>query len=177
MAKVKDVVTIDELASDFDLPSWEDIDELNIDYTLEAGSYAHREAIEEGATEEEAEEAALKAQDEASAEIYRNWHDGVERAAEELFGEHGLELVGRGKKEPYYEYKVIPKESWRDAADRIRETVNGVGYFHFNDLQEFLDSGPYTPRQAVLSHLHLTKDYPAVYGTPSARSIFESGWR
>lgn len=43
---------------------------------------------------------------------------------------------------------------WEDAADKIRETINGVGYFTFYSLREFLESGPYTARQAALSHLH-----------------------
>jgi hypothetical protein len=44
------------------------------------------------------------------------------------------------------------------------EIVNGVGYFHFDNLKDFLDSGPYTPREAVLSHLHWLKDRAEVYG-------------
>jgi hypothetical protein len=173
-----DVRNIDQLAKLFGLPDWDEVDERNVDYRFEAGSYAEREAREDGATEEEAEEAGLKAEQEAQDEVYRNWHSGVEAAAEDLFNAHGLALIGRGKAEPwYYEYKIAPERSWKDAAGKIMDTINGVGYFYFNSLREFLDSGPYTARQAVLEHLGYISDYPEVYGSSSARSIYERAWR
>ena len=61
--------------------------------------------------------------------------------------------------------------------EKIRETINGVGDFHFSSLREFLDSGPYTARQAVLGHLRSIRSYPAVYGGSGAHQMYEQHWR
>lgn len=156
-------INLDQIAKMFGLPEWDDVDERNQHYYYEAAR---------GAEDEEA------AETEARDELFRKWHDAVERVAEDLFGEHGLELDPLGKdKRLAYEYKIIPKVNWNEAANKIRETLNGVGYFHFNDLKEFLRSGPYTAQQAVLSHLGTIADYPAVYGSSSARRIYDAAMR
>lgn len=176
--KLKDVLTIDDLAKMFELPSYESIEEYNLDYISETWSAAYKEAKEQGASEQEAERAAEEAQEEATIDLYRAWHRAVLSAVEPLFRDHGLALTPRGGRERLsYEFKVTPLTSWKDAADRIRETINGVGYFYFKDLDEFLDSGPYTARQAVLAHLGWIASAPEVYGEPSARSRYEQAWR
>ncbi len=136
----------------------------------------------------EDEDEQLKAEEEARDEVYGQWYDAVEHAASKLFEEHGLELQPAGKWHPStyaktkaerrpYDLKIVPSTSWNDAANKIRETVNGVGTFHFNNLKEFLDSGPYSARQAVLSHLGWIRDYPAVYGSSSAHQMYDHHWR
>lgn len=151
---------VSQLAKLLDLPSWEDIDELNMDY--------YWECVDRDASEEEAMEQEFAARD----EVERQWRNAVMHAAEQLLGEHGLELQGGT-----WEYQLVPTVSWRDAANQIRQTINGVGYFHFGTLAEFLESGPYTAREAVLSHLGYVSRYPEVYGTSSARSLYEASWR
>lgn len=150
---------VSQLAKLLDLPSWEDIDELHMDY--------YWECVDSDATEAEAQYQADAARD----DTMRSWRHGVLGAAEQLLGEHGLELTGGP-----WDYQLVPTVSWRDAANKIRQTVNGVGYFHFGTLAEFLESGPYTAREAVLSHLGYVKRYPEVYGTSSARSLYEHSW-
>ena len=58
----------------------------------------------------------------------------------------------------------IEGNTWRDVAEEMRQLVNGVGYFHFSSLTEFLDSGPYEPEDAVRLHLHYLRRYKEVYG-------------
>jgi len=182
MAKLSDVININVLAEELDLPDWDSVDEANRDYYDDAGRAAYdafmedAEYADEQADESQAEEVWQNAEWEAQKEVFAQWHHAVLRAAEDLFEKHELELVPRGKDDLPYEFKIKPLKSWKDAADQIRETINGVGYFHFYTLKEFLDSGPYTPRQAVLGHLHYIKDYPEVYGTYSARSLYERRW-
>lgn len=175
------VVTVDELAEIFELPPWEDVQENTWEYVADAGNYGYREAIEDDADEDDAEEAREKAEAEAQDEVYGQWYDGVTSAAEQLFEEHELDLIPKRKDKFSHEFEVAPREKgqkgWRKAAEAIRETINGVGYFRFESLQELLDSGPYTAREAVLSHLHVINDYPAVYGTTSAVRIYESALR
>lgn len=179
--KVSDKVDINELARMFDLPDYDKIDEQNVDYVWENGNYAYKEALQQGESEEEAEEARQKAEGEAQTEIYSKWHGGVLAAAEQLFGEHELELVPLRPKHRGslpYEFRVVPKTSWNDSLKLIIETINGVGYFHFSSPKEFLSSGPYaSARIGVLTHLHHIKDHPAVYGGTSASSIFDRSWR
>ena len=52
--------------------------------------------------------------------------------------------------------------------------VNGVDYFHFGTLKEFLDSGPYSGREAVLNHIGYIPQWAEVYGDTDARRIYES---
>lgn len=145
------------------------IPEFDTETSGDTYSYAFRQAEEEGATQEEAEQFAQKAEEEEEAEAYRSYTNAVMSVANDLFGKHGLDLVLAKNGS----YAVAPTESWEKAANDIRETINGVGYFHFNTLKEFLDSGPWTARQAVLEHLHWIKDYPRVYGEGTATSMFD----
>lgn len=166
--KTSDKINIDQLAKMLGLPDWEDVDERNQDYYHE---------MARGAEDEEAE---MKAQEEAQSELYGQWYDAVERVGENLFGEHGLELSQTGKQgtpSRRYEFKVVPTNSWNDAANKIRETINGVGDFHFDDLAEFLRVNSSTARQAVLSHLGYIRDYPAVYGGSGPRQMYDAAIR
>ena len=174
--KLSDKITIEDLAKMLGLPDWDRIDEMNQQYYFEAS---------QGAPDEEAQ---LEAEREAQTEVFNTWYDAVENTATKLFGEHGLELQPSGKWHPStrtktraearpFTMKIVPSVSWEDAANRIRRTINGVGHFHFDSLREFLDSGPYTARQAVLSHLGYIKRYPDVYGSTSAQRMYESAWR
>ena len=175
--ETSDKINIDQLAKLFDLPPYDDIEELNSDNIYDAGQSAYDE--DEDASETAREAAREKAEWHAQAEIYGQWYDAVKSVASQLFEEHGLELTPTGKQgddKRRYDFKIEPAKSWDEAANKIRETVNGVGYFHFNTLREFLDSGPYTARQAVLSHLEHIASYPAVYGSSSARSLYENAW-
>lgn len=169
--KLTDKITIAQLAELFKLPDWDRIDELNQEFYWEQSK---------GAPDEDA---ALEAERAAQEEVYASWYDAVEYVADQLFEEHGLELRPMPVKrrgvvdERPFVFKIVPMNSWNDAADKLRETVNGVGYFHYNNLREFLVAGPYTARQAALSHLHWIKDFPAVYGGQGPRQMYEARWR
>ena len=102
------------------------------------------------------------------AVLFRNYHDALTGAADSAFEDIGLVLVptGRGSKtRTPPTYKVAPVTSWKDAAQKVLRVINGVGYFTYDNLKEFLDSGPYTAREAVLSNLTTARKYADVYGT------------
>lgn len=163
-AGIGDKMNIDQLAKLFGLPDFDKIDEMNQD---------HYHEMSQGAGDEE------EAEREAQTAVYNQWYDAVESAASKLFEQHGLELTPTGKQgteKRRYEFKIVPSKSWDDAANKLRETINGVGDFHFDNLREFLASGPYTAKQAVLSHLGYIKRYPDVYGSSSARRMYDSAW-
>src|SRR5574341_1354413 len=180
-AKGSDKRNIDQLAAMFDLPAYDEIDELNRDNIMEAGHYAYKAALEEDESEDDAEAAREKAEMRAQDEIFNSWYDAVERAASQLFEHHNLELQPTGKqgtKERRYEFKIVPEKSWLDAAAKIRQTADGVCYSYVgNDVKEFLSLGPWSPRQAVLEHLGVIARYPEVYGSTSARNIYERAFR
>ena len=159
--KIKDIINIDELARLLGLPSYEQIEELNRSYIDE-----RRAGIED-------EDEDARAEAEAQQELYNKWRNAVEFVGDALFGQHLLELT---PKKNGYEYKIVPAKDWRDAANKIRMTINGVGFFQFDTVQDFLDSGPYTAREAVLTHLNNIKDYPAVYGSTRPARMFEQAF-
>lgn len=175
--KVKDTINIDELAEMFGIISWDKLDDMNFHYYWESSHYAESTAPP-GSTPGEIEELQHKAEDEAREELFEKWHGGVLRAAETLFDIHRLKLVPNKKGGKYpYEFRIKPEAGWQLAALEIIKTINGAGYFHFGSVPEFLRSGPYTARKAVLSHLHWIKDWPAVYGERSAQQIYENYMR
>lgn len=156
---------IDELAKTLGLPDWNEIDDYNLNYYCESASTV------------EGEEEQTEAEDAARDEVFGQWHSGVLNAAKHVFGEHGLVLAPRGKRERPYEFEIVPAVSWFDTIEKITDTINGVGYFHFSSVEELLRSGPYTAREAVEGHLHWLKKRSEVYGDTSAQSIYERSFR
>lgn len=191
VSKLKDTFTLDELAAFFDLPSQADMDESTWEYVAESGheaesaARAEHERYEEGPfSEADADKARMEGEFAAQNELYSKWHGGIERAADELFGNLKLKLVPVGKeykvgRSRYYgRFKVVPETSWEDAAEAVRVVIDGIGYAHVGyDLQEFLELGPWTARQAVLEHLRTAATgYPEVYGSSGAQRIYEQSW-
>lgn len=182
-----DVKTIDDLAKLLGLTSYEKLSDLNQDAFAEAGSYAYKAALREADEDEDedaesvAAAASMKAEEAAETDLYHQWYNAVEYVADNLFEEHGLELVPRprNKTDKYpYEFRIAPTTTWHKAAAKILRTLNGVGFpGSFDTLQDFLESGPYTSRSAVLSHLGYVKMHPEVYGTSSPQRMFESHMR
>lgn len=178
------VVNIDDLAKLFELPTSEEIDESVCQHGGAYG-YAYKRATSDGESEEKAEELAQAAEQEEREEAYHKWYDAVEYVARSEFEEHGLQLTQaykriRGRKvdsERPYELRVIPVESWRDAAGKIMNTINGVGMFEFSSVKEFMDSGPYTAREAALQHTHWINRRAEVYGDASPRSKYDGRMR
>jgi hypothetical protein len=170
---ISDIVTVDDLAGQFGAEHIDSFDE-RVSMNSETYGYVYREALARGMTEEEAEEAARRAEDEEREEAVGRYADAITSVADRLYGEHGLELVPRNPRGGRaWEFKVVPRISWEDAANHIRETINGVGQFYFESLRDFLESGPWTARQAVLSHLHWIADWPRVYGSGTASSMVD----
>ena len=63
---------IEDLAKNFGLPDWDTLYEMNTEYIFDVARGAE--------TDEERE----KAEQEAGDELYRNWSNAVERAAEQI---------------------------------------------------------------------------------------------
>ncbi len=197
METVNNKITIDALAAMFKLPSYETIEENNREYIWNEasgayGAYLEDLGLDQDANEptdeqrEAAEEAQLEAEQRAQTALYNAWYDATLYAAEQVFEEYRLALVPykirRAPKDArVIDLRILPsgtgkalRDNWKIAADRIRILVNGVGYFHFQTLGEFLASGPYTPRQATLEHLAYLPRHSEVYGSTPPQRYFES---
>lgn len=172
-------VTVDDLAKQFKVDTLEDFDQ-QVSEAESSYSYVYKEALGEGMSEEEAEQAAMKAEQAERDEAVTKYMDAITAVADDLYGKHGLTLVPirprKGASRPY-EYKVVPEKSWEDAAGHIMQTINGVGLFEYSDLRDFLRAGPWTAREAVLSHLGWIADWPAVYEGRKARFMVERRMR
>jgi hypothetical protein len=165
-------LTIDQLAESIGVETPSDFLEKNECY-LYAYDYAWKYAKDQGKTEEECEAIGSEEGEREEERVYKAYCNAVEKAASRLYGNHNLMLV-EGKN---HTYTIKPKVSWKDAAAQVIETINGVGYFHFNGVGEFLRSGPYTPKEAVTSHLHWIKRYADVYGDTSAKYEIQRSMR
>lgn len=94
----------------------------------------------------------------------------IEDMAEQWFRLSITKISKEGKEDTY---KVKPMKSWEDSLKPIVETMNGVGYFYFRDGKALMRSGPYTAREAVLSHMGYLSDVGSVYEEESLERKFE----
>lgn len=157
-------VTVDDMAR---LIGYKMPDEFE---TGDLWSYAFSEAKKEGNDEEDAHEHASNVANKEEERLFVAMHEAIKAAFGAMLDEHGLEFQPL-KTKPWV-YRIMPSKAggWHTAAAYIRGTINGVGMFGFDSTKEFLDSGPYTAREAVLSHLGWMKDWARVYGDPSFAS-------
>jgi hypothetical protein len=181
--RCKTVIDMNELADSIGVSHPDDVWDTMSMSSGELYSYAYSEALEEGMSEEEAEEFAQRAEREELDEQMRQYVGAVESAAEYLYGQHKLvvtiptKIVDGEEVQIWDKIRIEPAETWRAAAAEIMETINGVGMFHYWSVKEFLDSGPYTPCEAVMEHLGYIKRYPDVYGGQSAQGMVDSSMR
>lgn len=144
-------------------------------YLAEYWTECSRYHLNDGATEDQARDLADRATEKEENRLMVAQMESIKTAFEAMLDDHGMELCPM--KRSKWLYRILPcaevrgsdsrrcaGNGWRHAAQCIRGTINGVGLFQFDNLKDFLDSGPYTMRQAVLEHLHWMKDYPRVYG-------------
>ena len=177
--KTSDTFTFDELCRAVGLKaSYEGMDELvefNIHYTFEQGDYAYMQAIEDGEDEDKAEGAREEAHMEVDDEIRTAYINAAIETIENALGEHfALDLTEvKGRNNEGMRWKITPLRTWRESLGYIVETINGVGLFRFDSIREFLNSGPYTEREGVLTHLHYLADYSSVYGDKSLQRTFD----
>jgi len=167
------VISLDFLAKIVGETPWEKLEDQVYEAASE-GRYENEKYYRKQAErdDEEIDEAELEkkleeAEQDAITEEYKEWLSNVETPAENLFLEYDLDLVAQQPDTSVYEY--APRTSWEKSANLLRELVNGVGYFHFNTLEEFLDSGPYAPEEAVVNHIGWLSDHYKVYGGRPAR--------
>jgi hypothetical protein len=126
-----------------------------------------------GMSDEKAQETATGMQMKAETRIWEEYIDAVEDAFSTLMGHLDLAVKRIYPKGGVGAFVVTPKRSWKDSAKEVVELINGVGYFEFPSVKALLDSGPYTPREAVIEHIGYAKDYSRIYGGPSAADQIE----
>lgn len=135
--------------------------------------YVYRESIASGDSEDVAEGKAMAAESEVRDDAWRQLMGGIDSAWERMLADHDL----RGVPEKSGKIRILPVTTWRDAAKKIRDTVNGMGPFYFSSLREMRESGPYTYRELVLSHLGWMHHQPEVYGDTRYHRIVELAMR
>jgi hypothetical protein len=176
MRKLRDVVTIDDLAKDLGVETLDRFaDRIRASSSAYDEVYASERAS--GRSEVDAEMAAENAEALEMQTAIRRYAGAIVQVAENLYQRHGLQIVRGGSALRASDYKVVPIVSWEDAADKIRVTMNGVGIFHFDTLGDFLASGPYTARQATLAHLRTIVDWPLVRQGRRASRLVEEEMR
>ncbi len=142
-----------------------------LDFTYpETYDYAYKQAVEEGYTDQEAEEKAQEAEGEERDEDYKRWVDAVEHAINSCLEPHKLELVEKDGK-----YYIAAPEGWHKAADELACTISGYGTFHYNDGKELKEVGPYKSYcLAVMEHIHWMKYHAEVYGTSGYARVYDA---
>jgi len=156
------VYTMLDLAKLLELPQYDD------EVYSDTYGIVHKAAIEAGESEEQAERAAVDAESEEEGERWSQYKDAVLHVAEQLCIEHKLTLHEMNG----HRWQFRPSESWEKAASEVVKTINGYGMFVFSSVKEFMSSGPYTAREAVLGHLHWMHEWYNVYEGSSSKAAF-----
>jgi hypothetical protein len=181
-------VSFDDLCRMAKVRTMEDFDSDLMD-NGSAYPYVYKQALEDGKSEADAEQAALTAATEEETEATNKYHDAVMGVVDRLFSEHKLLLMPvytrrhkrliaqRKASERAYEFRVVPQGTWTEALLEIRQTLNGAGPFYFGSNAELTESGPWTVRQAVLSHLHWIFEWFSVYEGGSCSSRIDRALR
>lgn len=174
----------DTLCSLLEIEKFEDLHERNCDWIFDsahdAWSYQLKELreenpdISEDKIESEREKYVEDCEIRLGERMRNHYLNALEKAAEYLFENHGMEISRKKAKTGASYFGVKPKESWKDVCEKLVETINGVGYFHFSNAAELADSIPDTYKGTAISHFHWMNDYSRVYGCQSANSIYES---
>jgi hypothetical protein len=141
-------------------------------------SYTYQEALREGESEERATELAETAEEKERDEEFYRYHGAVMYVLDTAAEGNHLELIPTSPEEAYpFEFFVRPRGDfgWEHVAIVVMNTIEGEGYFGYQgDLNAFLDSGPYTARQAVLVHLHVVfATWWNVWQSTSASQVFD----
>lgn len=174
-------MTFDDICHLFSLTSMDAFDDrMELNY-MEEADYARKDAERE-LREERADEGDESLVDD-EAKLQEVWDNAYTAIRDELTQryincvesevEHELEKFGLRlvpiQTEQFYGYEVVPTTSWLYAVEQTREVVNAYGNFYFQSNAEFMDSGPYTPRDAVLGHSGYWGNYGAVDGDRSVK--------
>ncbi len=130
---------------------------------------AYKEALRLGFSEEDAEQRAMDCEQRELDEACFAWRNALYSTADTFFDRFELALAYKHADQG--KINVFPSKTWYDSAVKIRQIINGVGVFEFNTTREFLDSGSWTARQCVLTHLHWIKSYAEVYGESSPQTV------
>jgi hypothetical protein len=178
MRKLRPIITFDELCEDFGVETLNDFQERLLGYSDGVYHQAYTEARKnEELSEEECEEEGQRAEAAELGEAIEQYSRAALSVAKKLYKEHNLILTERDGEKNAWTYLIEPEISWKNSASKIVETINGVGMFRFNDAQDLMRSGPYTARQAVLSHLHHIPSHPEVYEGTKAKYLIERAQR
>lgn len=163
-------ITLSKLLTLLDIPTF---DELYEDALRSTWTYteAFQDAKNNGCSNEEAWVAAEEAEAQESKEYYDKWKSAAEYAANYYTELHGMNLTYHSENDTV---DIVENRCWRAVADKIKETINGVGIFYYSSVEEFKDSIPaQSYEETAVSHLHWIKRYGDVFGEASPKQMFE----
>src|SRR5690606_36990889 len=117
--------------------------------------------------------------DEEITDDLNRYKNAVEVVAENLLNNVDLTLTPLKGKYKGWVYKIHPikGKTWPHVLNEIRLLINGYGFFYISSVKEFLASGPYTQKEAVMKHLHQLTSWSKVYGGPTINQMLDAQMR
>lgn len=166
-------VDLDRLAKAAEVKWFDDFDENTVEYMADVWHDVRQAALDKGASEDEATEAGVKAEGEAQREAWQTGADAFYKMVRRVATPHHLDVDGSC--ESQFEFKPACGYTWKDVADAIRRTINGVGYGHYGSVEELFEARSVKGYRALVEDVILDIfDWPDVYEARKASSIFES---
>lgn len=155
-------IDIDRMAKILRVPTLAAYEETLTDYDAGTFSYVYKAAIEEGLSDDQARDKAMDAEWQEQSVACTEYRDKLVAIWEQEIEKVGL--VCSELSTQRNQFSIMPKTSWKDAANEMRTIVQGIGGWYTNTLKEFLATGPYTPRSMVDNHLGYVGQQWELYG-------------
>lgn len=163
MARTKNEFTLDRVCEILNLPMLAFAHTYEDQYLYECIQILKKEQPE--LSSEQMEELAQKALEKEMEEEYIKWENKNIKNIEFLAFSHKLDfsLLRTAKGVKYYQF--APTTNWKSSAQKIANTINGVGMFEINSVDEWRKTENCKSfKQLVLKRLGHMKSYLEVYG-------------
>jgi len=151
-------VPIERVLKTFGIKDADDLIERNHEFILEMSRPENGDL-----SEDQVEEAALKAEQQVTDSIYEAWKRSLDRVFDQVADDVGVRLLWR----PTGDVTITSEVDWKTAAKKLRDVIHGVGMFAV-DASEMR-----APKRFVLDHWASASAYPDVYGGTSYARLFE----
>lgn len=149
----------------------DEFEEMNYDYITEMYNIAYHDALEDGLSEEEAEEQAIEAEHQLISDLHHIYEASEEKAIESMFDQYGLDVnVG------VTGYEVIisgDKEQMEKLGNFLVETVNGSIGTMYGDIYDYMEQeGIDRLEDAIRELLPWIKEAHEVFHGKSPEDVF-----
>lgn len=163
-------VPVDKIVDEIGADTWDDVSENHHEWVWDEGTGAAEYARQNDPdlSEDDLDNIRQEAELEANGALYRAYQSAVEDTVGLWFEGLSSTIEPNAQMKAKFDWDKgiveIHATSMDALAKVIVDCINGYGSFHFNNVQDALESGPYTLDEFVKTHAGWLSSYGAIYG-------------